>query len=120
MLGNKQGALKECRAMRRVSLVTEVICHGRNAFGFGKSENVSETGMMVKSPETLPLHSEIRVRFILPVHPQAIVVETKGRVVWVRQGMSMGIEFLDLKGEYREAIVVFVQKTTACEDWDRQ
>ena len=109
MPGKDQAVLKECRAKRRVSLVNEVACQSQKSFGFGESENVSEAGMMVRPPATLPPNSEITVRFFLPVRPKAIAVEVKAKVIWVRPGAGMGIQFLDLKEEFRKAIATFVQ-----------
>jgi len=103
-MGKQQEVPEEYRGKRRVSLVVEVACQSQNAYGFGKTENVSETGLLVNSPQTLPPNSELDVRFVLLVHRQAIVVESKGKVTWVRPGVSMGIQFVDLKEEYREAI----------------
>jgi hypothetical protein len=83
------------------------------SFGFGKTENVSESGLLINSPETLPIGSEIELRFVLPLYPEALALETKGKVAWVRPGAAMGIEFVDLKEEYRTAIRNYVSDRKA-------
>ncbi len=101
---------EEHRAKQRVSLLTAVTTEGkRPPVRFGKSENISEGGMRIKSSEMLPLDPVIMVRFLLPVHPETIAVNAKARPVWMARGYSMGIQFLDLKEEYREAIAKFVE-----------
>lgn len=113
MLGKSPGVIKECRATARVSLVVAVTCQDNTAVYFGKSKNISEGGMMIKSPRMLPLDSMITVRFLLPVYRKVIAVKAKATPVWIRFGYSMGIRFVSLKEEYREAIAKFVEQVLA-------
>jgi c-di-GMP-binding flagellar brake protein YcgR len=110
---NCHEATKEFRDHRRASLLAEVSCQSQMSFGFGKIENISETGLLINSPGTLPLGSEIEIQFILPVHPQAVAIKAKAKIVWVRPRVAMGIQFLDLSPEYRAAVSRFVQQTSA-------
>jgi hypothetical protein len=114
-VANSQEVSKECRAKRRVSLLAEVSCQSQMSFGFGKTENISETGLLINLPETLPVDSEIEIRFVLAVRPQAVAIKTKGKVVWVRPRVAMGIQFLGLRDEDRDVITRFVEAASCVE-----
>lgn len=111
MATSEQEALREPRAKRRVPLGVETSCLTKNTFGFGIAENISETGMSIHIPHTHPPNSEIEIRFSLYVGSGVVVVQTKGKVVWVEPGATMGVQFLDLREEYKQAIVKFIQQT---------
>ena len=100
---------EEHRAKRRATVMTEVFHGGRSSFRFGKGENICEGGMRIKPSQMPRPEAVINVRFILPVHPKATAVEVQARVIWTERENSTGVQFLDLKEEYREAIAKFVE-----------
>lgn len=97
----------ERRVKVRAPLVVQVDARGQDAFSLGRSQNVSESGLFMRTPETLSVGSEVTIRFALPVPPQAITIEATGIVVRAHPGIFMAIQFVDLKEEYREAIARF-------------
>lgn len=111
-----QDTLRQDRAKKRVSMVSKASCQTENFRGIGETQNVSETGVMVSAQGTLPPGSEVKVRFFLPRNTQAVEVEATGKVVWAVWGMFMGIQFLDMKEECREAIARFVEETPSSQN----
>ena len=109
MAGSKQEVLREPRAKRRVPLGVETSCLTESSFGFGIAENISETGILIHVPHPYPLNSKIEIRFSLYVDSAVVVIQTKGKVVWVHPGAMMGIQFIDLLEKYRSAISRFVE-----------
>ena len=95
----------------RVRLVTQVESKSSRAVGLGRTEDISEGGLLIRTPETFDSQSEVTVRFNLPPIPPGRPIETQGLVVHTQPGVSMGIQFLQLDDRNRNAIVGFVQKS---------
>ena len=110
MVEPHQAAPEERRGNRRVTVRTEVIRDGKPSVSFGRGENISEGGMKLESSQTFPPDEVVKVRFVLP-HPQGAVITSEAKVVWVKPGASVGLQFLDLKDEFREAIARFIEGT---------
>ena len=96
---------------RRAELLVQVECEAKGVYSLGRCENISETGMFVRTPETFELSTAVLVRFALPP-PIAVTVDAKGTVVRVRSGESMAIHFVELKDRYRAAITEFVEQAS--------
>ena len=99
------------RFNQRAALLVQVECETKEAYSLGRCQNISETGILVRTPETFELSTSVLVRFVLPP-PTAVTVETRGTVVRVQPGESMGIQFVELKDRYRAAIADFVEQAS--------
>jgi hypothetical protein len=100
---------------QRAELLVQVECEADKAYCLGRCENISDTGLLVRTPETFEPSTIVLVRFALPP-PTAIRIETKGTVVRVRRGESMAIQFLDIKDRYRIGIVDFIEHASKEEE----
>jgi predicted Zn-dependent protease len=78
------------------------------SYSLGRCQNISASGLLVLTPETFELHTEVTIRFSLP---PAIAIQSKGLVVRVEPGVLMGIQFVGLQEEQRQAIARFVEHT---------
>ena len=90
----------------RVRLVTQV-----EATSLGRTENISESGMLVVTRDTFEPGTEVRFRFSLPGGRS---IEGFGKVVHSKSKAQMGIEFAELTESDRHAIAEFVRQ--ACEE----
>jgi len=79
-------------------------------YTLGHSQDISEGGLVVVTPETVESQSEIVVRFNLPPYTPGVFVESQGVVTHVQPGKSMGIQFLQLTDAQRKAITKFVRQ----------
>lgn len=81
------------------------------------SENISEGGVFLKinQPEIpFKVGMILDLHFSLPNHPE--LIRTKGKVIWTAEGWTeeeegingVGIQFTDIKPEFREVIRRFV------------
>ncbi len=77
--------------------------------GIGLVQNISEGGLLVKTPNTFDPKTEVTVRFNLPPIPHGRHIECQGMVIHAKPGVHMRIEFLQMKEEHRKAIAEFVQ-----------
>lgn len=90
----------------RVPLLTQVQSQSGGLSTLGQTENISVSGVLVLSRETLEAGSEVAVRFNLPGGRH---VDARGAVRHSQPGRQMGIEFLQLQDADRKAIEEFVQ-----------
>ena len=97
------------RFNQRAELLVQVECETKEAYSLGRCQNISETGMLVRTPETFEPTTAVLVRFVLPP-PRAVSIEARGTVVRVQPGESMGIQFVELKDRHRAAITAFVEQ----------
>ena len=78
----------------------------------GRSVNLSQSGIFIRTAQPLPLHETLTLRFRLPGVAEEF--EVQGRVVWSnsQEGgtypQGMGIRFLDLPSSQAERIAAFV------------
>ena len=100
---------EELRKSQRVGLVTQVECKATGDYALGRSQDVSEGGLLVITGKTFDCGIEVVVRFNLPPYPPGILIESRGVVVWVRAGGSMGIQLMQLKDQQLEAITKYIQ-----------
>lgn len=88
------------------------------------SENISEGGVFLKSTtRKLPFSvgTIVDLHFSLPINP--ILIRTKGKIVWTTEGWSenlegingLGVQFIDMKEEFREVIRRFVAENVDVE-----
>ena len=83
------------------------------------SENISEGGVFLKSPSRqvpFKVGMVLDLHFSLPNHPA--LIRSRGKVIWTTEGWSddlqgingIGIQFIDIKPEFREVIRRFVSE----------
>lgn len=80
----------------------------------GRTEDLSEGGALVMLPEALPNGTQIQIRFALPMtgtllKATAVVRWSKRRQVVAFAPCAIGVEFVDVDPEVREAIAQFVR-----------
>ncbi len=92
----------------RVRLLTQVESQTSGASSLGRTENISQGGLLVYTRETFDASTKVIVRFNLsPGH----LIEAPGVVMHSLPQVSMGIKFLQLKDDDRKAIEEFVRQT---------
>ncbi len=92
----------------RVRLLTQVESQTSGASSLGRTENISQGGLLVHTRETFDASTNVIVRFNLsPGH----LIEAPGVVMHSLPQVSMGIKFLKLKDDDRKAIEEFVLQT---------
>lgn len=90
---------------------------GRESFLTFYSENISEGGVFLKvSSPKMPFSagSIVDLHFSLPNTPA--LIRTKGKIIWTTEGWSedlegvngFGVQFMEMKDEFRELIRRFV------------
>ena len=96
------------RQHRRAKLVTQVKCEAMNRDDLLLTRDVSIGGLFINTKTPLPLDSTVGLSFSLaPGHP---AIACKGKVVFSRQDLGMGIEFSDLNPENRQSLEKFVDE----------
>jgi hypothetical protein len=96
------------RQHRRANLVTQVKCEAMNRDDLLLTRDVSIGGLFINTKTPLPLDSMVGISFSLATgHP---AIACKGKVVFSRQGLGMGIEFSDLNVESRQSLEKFVDE----------
>jgi len=96
------------RQHRRAKLVTQVKCEAMNRDELLVTRDVSIGGLFINTKTPLPLDSMVGLSFSLaPGHP---AIACKGKVVFSRKDLGMGIEFSDLNAENRQSLEKFVDE----------
>jgi len=103
------------RRYPRVRLVTQVESRASGQSSIGRTENISEGGVLVLSRDTFEPETDVIVRFNLAPNQ---TVQAQGTVVHATPGVSMGIQFVQIKPEDVAAIRDFVNR--ACEMADEE
>ena len=101
--------ISEQRSTRRVEFITQVNCKVTGSYARGWSNDIGEGGMSVSTEKTFESGTEVVVYFSLPHNPTGILIEVPGVVVWIRAAESMGIRFLSLNDQQREAIAKHIR-----------
>lgn len=84
-------------------------------FLFAPIENISEMGIFIRSPDPMPIGTHLALAFALEGGVERLSLE--GEVVWInprepadpRNVSGMGVRFVALSAEQREAIVDLVR-----------
>ncbi|OFV95330.1 MAG: hypothetical protein A3F68_12295 [Acidobacteria bacterium RIFCSPLOWO2_12_FULL_54_10] len=98
---------------RPPSVLLEVAGEYRHIFARVQSKDISESGVLVRTAETPTPLTEFMVRFVLPVAPQDIAIESAGAAARALPGVNMTIVFMNLREEQRRAIATFVTQSSA-------
>ncbi len=89
----------------RAQLLVRIECKTPRTFVVGRCENISVTGMLIKSQQTFEVPEAVTLRFDLPPPAMAgMVVQTNAVVVRAERGGFMAVAFVDLKPTHRQAI----------------
>ena len=106
----------ERRLEPRYAVAVAVTFESEHNFYTGLTSDISGGGLFVATPQALPIGERIQLRFTIPTSRDAIEVISEVR--WVRmESMSggggeagMGLQFLQLAPEAKEAIKVFLKQ----------
>ena len=102
---------KERRKAHRVPLLVRVECKTAQTYALGHCENISETGMLIKTQQTFEVSQAATLRFVLPpVGTTGGAVQTGGLVVRAQKGEYMAVEFIGLRPPYRDAIAKHIEQ----------
>ena len=94
------------RRQKRVPLDILLHCQSAETLIEGKAENISISGILVRTAKTLPQGEEIDLFFTVPGMTQGI--QAQGRVAHVVPGAFMGIEFVNLSPESTQQIEQYI------------
>jgi hypothetical protein len=75
----------------------------------GRTENVSASGLLLRTRETFSPGAEVIVRFHLPPGAAGPLVESLAQVVRVQEGVWMGVRFLSLNQRENELLTEYVR-----------
>jgi uncharacterized protein (TIGR02266 family) len=101
------------RLAPRVSLGVPINLRVEHRLLQGDTENVSLTGVFVRTDAPLPVGREVDLVFDLPERKG---LQARGAVTWLRPegvggGAGAGVRFLDLPDDTRRALETFVRRT---------
>ncbi|MFQ5723629.1 MAG: PilZ domain-containing protein [Terriglobia bacterium] len=94
------------RTAKRASLVTQIRTSSGGQTLVGYSRDISIGGVFVETEDPPEKGSELALRFRLA--PDSPIREARATVVYRLPGEGMGLRFLDLPDELRQAIEQFV------------
>lgn len=101
------------RQQARAPILTQVETAGPNMAGLGRACDLSVGGILIETSDTLPLSSDVVIRFTIPPSPRP--VEVPGRVVRSDPGKAMAIAFLGVPESYRKRILDYIQEAQSQE-----
>lgn len=96
------------RRHRRANLITQVRCDALQRQGLMVTRDISVGGMFVNEKDPFPADSEVTTLFRLD--PTSDLLTCRGKVAYAIKGMGMGISFIELSEEVRQALQKFVDE----------
>ena len=96
------------RRHRRANLITQVRCEALQRQGLMVTRDISVGGMFVIEKHPFPADSEVNTMFRL--EPTSDLLTCRGKVAYAIKGMGMGISFIDLSEEVRQALQKFIDE----------
>lgn len=102
--GNWSG--EEKRKHKRVALQVDVECRSGETTRTCWAENISISGMLIRTMDPFGQHEEIELRFTIP--PSERVIECRARVAHAVPEAFMGVEFIGVPPEAAEMIEQYV------------
>ena len=96
----------EHRRHKRVALGVPIECRQGETVVQARAENLSVSGLLVRSKEEFEADTELMVSFLLPGSNAAI--RSRARVAHLVPGAFMGLELLDLKAAMLQQIEQYV------------
>ena len=100
------------RARRIIASLTVVLSKGE-AHYVVETENVSETGLCLRSKEVFPVGTKHRLVFGQP--PELPRLSAEGIVRWSEGGKGVGVEFTSMSPDDRQALLRFVNSQSRYE-----
>lgn len=102
---------QEKRKHKRVPLHVPIECRSGQTTIEARAENVSISGLLIRTETSFPEDEEITIRFSLPGsdHP----IQCRARVAHVVPDAFMGVEFLDLPPESLDRIEKYLAAAPA-------
>ncbi len=96
----------------RIGVELEVVHESPRGQHKGRTENISETGMLLMTPVPLDLHDIIELHFSLPNDPEPFYIY--GEVVREQEMphddiFAFGIHFIEMKNKERERLKKFIE-----------
>lgn len=96
----------EKRKHKRVPLGVPVECRSGQRTITGRAENISLSGLLIRTDESIPEDQELTLSFHLPTaEPQ---IRCRARVAHVVPGAFIGVEFLELAPEFSSLVDRYV------------
>ena len=102
---------EEKRKHKRVTLQVDVECRSGDIVRNCRAENISISGMLIRTGDPFPQHEEILLRFSMP--PSESMVECRARVMHAVPDAFMGVEFIDVPAARAETIEQYVAAAPA-------
>ena len=96
-----QGAKQ--RKNKRVLIMQELVIDGKPA---GQAIDLSMDGMYVSTRAKFPKGSVVTIQFQLDNEP----MEVKGRILYLHEGIGMGVKFVSIKSEDAQRIALHIEK----------
>jgi c-di-GMP-binding flagellar brake protein YcgR len=93
------------RQFKRVSFIQDVEVLG---IGHQRCSDLSVGGLYLETVHTFPAGSVVSLRFKLQESDE-LVITVRAKVVYVHEGMGLGLSFVDLHPLYREKIDNFIK-----------
>lgn len=101
-----RGSKPTRRKHGRVPILVQIEAQARKGLLLGRATDISPGGVLIETAETLPLNTEVVVRFSLP--PEDHRIEAAGRVVREKRGRSLGVSFLGLAEGDRQKVIDYM------------
>ena len=105
------GFAVEKRRHKRVPLGVPIECRSGEVTFPGRAENVSVSGLLIRTGSPFAEDDEITVAFALP--DSSPPIECRARVAHIVPGVFMGVEFVGLAEESLERITQYVAAAPA-------
>jgi len=91
----------------RSPILVQVEEQGERQNCLGRARNISLSGVLMETPDTLAEGAGVIIRFFVP--PDRSPIETAGRVVKSEPGNSMVIAFLGLPESQKEKLLAYLK-----------
>ena len=103
----------EQRKNRRVPLGASVECRAGFEVYHGKAENISISGLLVRSERQSQPDELLQLKFMLPgdTPTDSVIVQATARVAHIVPGVFMGLEFTEIPEATQAAIEKYVDAT---------
>ena len=101
----------EQRKNRRVPLGASVECRAGFEVYHGKAENISVSGLLVRSEKQSAPDETLQLKFMLPSSnpSDSVIVQATARVAHIVPGVFMGLEFTEIPPATQAAIEQYVE-----------
>jgi archaellum biogenesis ATPase FlaH len=107
---------KDKRGAPRVPYISEVVCEGAGTRLIARTIDLSSSGVFIHSKLCCEAGLILKLRFFV----DKTAIEALGEVCYSMPQIGMGVRFIDLKPEYREAIENLIESQRVAEqDKDR-